>query len=64
MNIQQVIDAISTVGFPIVLAVFMVALLLKQSAYHKDEVKALTETINSNTQVLKELKTVIQSLVK
>lgn len=64
MNIQQVIEAISSVGFPIVAVIFMVVILIKQSNNHKDEIKALTDTINANTNVLKELKTVIQTLVK
>lgn len=64
MDIQQIIEAISSVGFPIVAVIFMVVILIKQSNNHKDEIKALTDTINSNTQVLRELKTVIQTLVK
>lgn len=60
---QEILQAISTVGFPIAAAVYMTYLnqkqtesfnnrLDKQNESHESEVRALTEAINNNTKVI------------
>lgn len=52
----DIIQAISSVGFPIVACIGMGWLLKKEQDYHREETDSLKEAINSNTIVMTELK--------
>lgn len=52
---QDVINAITTVGFPIVMCLLMYYMNEKQDVRHKEEVDKMTEAINNNTLVLQQL---------
>ena len=64
MDTAQVIELISSVGFPIVMCLILLHYMKQETAKHDNEVKHLTDTINANTKVLTELCTLIKTLVK
>jgi len=53
---DELVTAISTVGFPIVCTLMLMYLLIKENENHKEEMNQLKDTIAANTIVLKELK--------
>ena len=64
MDINLLTEAITTVGFPIVVASALFWYVNKLTESHKDETRAMMESINSNTTVLAELKELISVLIK
>lgn len=64
MEITQIIEIISTIGFPIVMCLILLNYMKAENEKHDNEVKHLTDTINANTKVLTELCTLIKTLVK
>lgn len=64
MDIQMVMNMISTLGFPIVVAVALFWYINKQNENHKEEINGLRETIQDNTNILHELKELIKVLAK
>ena len=64
MDVSQASQLISSVGFPIVACTIMWKTLQDSTAAHKEEMDAIKESLNHNTVVLAELKTLIQSLHK
>ena len=64
MDASQVSQLISGVGFPIVACMIMWKTLQDGTAAHKEEIDAMKESLNHNTVVLAELKTLIQNLHK
>ena len=52
---ESIIQAISTVGFPIVVAAAMFWKMNKQDDDHKQEMAKVTEAINNNTIALQKL---------
>lgn len=61
--IQVITEVITSVGFPIVMAGALFWYINKLTESHKEETKAMMESINSNTTVLSELKELISVLV-
>ena len=55
MDFQPILTAISTVGFPIVMAGAMFWKMNKQDNDHKEEMAKVTEAINNNTIALTKL---------
>ena len=64
MDIQMIMNMISTLGFPIVVAVALFWYINKQNESHKEEINSLRETIQDNTNILHELKELIKVLAK
>lgn len=64
MDVTQVSQLISSVGFPIFACIIMWKTLQESISAHKKEMDAMKESLNHNTVVLAELKTLIQSLHK
>ena len=56
MDMQDIMTLIGSLGFPIVVAVYMIYVNREQSSKHADEVKEMTSAIN-------ELKIVMQKLI-
>lgn len=52
---NDIIQAISTVGFPIVMCIIMIYLNEKQDARHREEVDKMTEAVNNNTVVIQQV---------
>ena len=64
MEPSMVESLISTLGFPIAVSCALFWYINKQGESHKEEINALRETINENTNILHELKELIKSLAK
>ncbi len=60
MEITEVVNAISTVGFPIFATCGIGWLLYREQQAHKEETNSLKEAINSNTVVMAELKQLLE----
>lgn len=62
MDANQIIQAVGSLGFPIVACCAMFSFLQKEQESHKAEMALVTEALNRNTEVLTELKTIIGML--
>lgn len=63
-NIDIIMQAISTVGFPIAMCGIMFWFLYKEQESHKAEMLSLKEVISENNQVLAGLKQLIEDKLK
>lgn len=52
---NELVQAISTVGFPIVCCITLIYLNERQSTRHKEEVDKMTEAVNNNTVVIQQI---------
>lgn len=55
MDVQVIIQSISTVGFPIVMCLLFMYYIKYVNDQHKDEINKLSESINNNTLVMQKL---------
>lgn len=62
MDMNAVIQLISTVGFPIFACVALGWLLYREQNEHKEEMNTLTDALNRNTVVMAELKQLLEDL--
>ena len=53
---NEIIQAISSVGFPIAMCLYMVKSMRELNEAHKSEVDGLKEAINNNTLAITELR--------
>lgn len=63
-DINVIIQAVSTVGFPIVMCGIMFWFLNKEQENHKNEMLSLKEVISENNKVLEGLKQLIEDKLK
>lgn len=63
-NVNVIIQAVSTVGFPIVMCGIMFWFLNKEQENHKNEMLSLKEVIAENNKVLEGLKQLIEDKLK
>lgn len=61
MDMQSIMSAISTVGFPIVCCAAMFYQNWKQDEKHEAEAKGFSDAINNNTLAIQKLITLIES---
>lgn len=59
-NIDLIIQAISTVGFPIAMCVIMFWFLNREQQTHKEEMNDLKDVIAKNNEVLASIKQLIE----
>lgn len=64
MDVNQIMQAIGTLGFPIVACCALFYYLNKEQESHKSEMQAVTDALNRNTDALLELKTIITMLTR
>ena len=57
MDAAEIATLISNIGFPIACVVVMFAMWNKEREDHKEEVTKMTEAVNNNTTVLKQILT-------
>ena len=57
MDAAQITTLISNIGFPIACVVAMFAMWNKEREDHKEEVTKMTEAVNNNTTVLRQILT-------
>lgn len=63
MDINTISQAISLIGFPAVACGALFWLLYKVMEQHRSETARMTDSVNANTVALKELATLIRSLM-
>lgn len=59
----ELIQAVSTVGFPIACCCFLLWQNSKQDAYNREQQEKLRETINANTKSIEELAKLIKEVL-
>lgn len=59
---NEIIQAVSTVGFPIACCCFLLWQNSKQDAYHREQQEKLRETISENTKAIEEQSKLISKL--
>ena len=59
---NEIVQAISTVGFPIAACCFLLWQNSKQDQYNREQMEKLRETIDGNTESIKELGKIVQKL--
>lgn len=64
MTANDIINLISTVGFPIVMCGVLLYYIMQVNKKNDDTIKGLSDTINQNSKVLTELTTLIKTLIK
>lgn len=57
MDATQITTLISNIGFPIACVIAMFAMWNKEREDHKEEVTKMTEAVNNNTTVLRQILT-------
>lgn len=55
MDVSEIIQAISTVGFPIVMCLLFMYYIKYINDQHKDEINKLSQSVNNNTLVMQKL---------
>ena len=62
-NIDIILQAIATVGFPIIIALILLYFLLEEKKDHKEEMTELRDVIAQNNEVLASLKQLIEDKI-
>lgn len=63
MEYDVIISAVSTLGFPIVVAAALFWYITKKDEQHREEIKSLQDSLDKNSSILDELKGLITYLV-
>ena len=63
MDTEAITTLIGSVGFPIVMCLIMVKVMMQMEESHKTEIESLKESLNNNTNVLTKLETMLSMLV-
>lgn len=64
MDAQGITSMIGSLGFPIVMCIIMIKLIFTMEESHKEEIDALKESLNNNTNVLTRLETMLNIYMK
>ena len=64
MNYDALMQAITTVGFPIIMALILLYFLIEEKKDHKIEMTELRNVIAQNNEVLASLKQLIEDKLK
>ena len=64
MTANDIVNLISSVGFPIVMCGALIYYIINVNKKNDDTIQGLSDTINQNSKVLTELTTLIKTLVK
>lgn len=62
MDTEAITALIGSVGFPIVMCLIMVKVMMQMEESHKTEIESLKESLNNNTNVLTKLETMLSML--
>lgn len=62
MDTEAITTLIGSVGFPIVMCLIMVKVMMQMEESHKTEIDSLKESLNNNTNVLTKLETMLSML--
>lgn len=64
MTANDIVNLVSTVGFPIVMCGVLLYYIMQVNKKNDETIKGLSDTINQNSKVLTELTTLIKTLIK
>ena len=64
MDAQGITSMVGSLGFPIVMCIIMIKLIFTMEESHKEEIDALKESLNNNTNVLTRLETMLNIYMK
>lgn len=64
MNAKEIIDLISSIGFPAAMCAALFYYMMKQEERNREDTEKLSNTLADNTKVLAELSTLIKNLIK
>lgn len=64
MNINDLLTAISTVGFPIVCCLLLFYRMSKTEEHHKEEILQLKESIDNNTIITNKTLQALETIIK
>ena len=64
MDTQRITTMIGSLGFPIVMCIIMIKLIFTMEESHKEEINALKESLNNNTNVLTKVETMLNIYMK
>lgn len=64
MTANDIVNLVSTVGFPIVMCGVLLYYIMTINKKNDDTIKGLSDTIDQNSKVLTELTTLIKTLIK
>ena len=56
MDVQSIASLISSIGFPVVMCLLIFQRMDKQDTYHQEQIRAMTESLNKNTEAINMLK--------
>ena len=62
-NVQDVLQIINTVGFPIFVALFMMFINYKNSKEHKEEMKVMSDAVDNNTLAMTQIKMQMETVI-
>lgn len=62
MEVNDIIQVVSTLGFPVVMCALLFWYMVRIQEAHKEEMNALKDSLNQNTLALTELRDVIKYL--
>ena len=62
-KVDIIIQAISSLGFPIIVSIGLFWYITKKDEQHREEIKSLKDSLDKNSSVLDELKGLITFLV-
>ena len=60
LNASDVLNAVSTVGFPIVMCLLLLYVLYKQNEEHKEEMNKMNESLANNTLAIQRLTDILE----
>ena len=63
MDYSTIVEAVSTIGFPIVMSGLLFWYITIKDKQHAEEIRSLKDSIDKNTSILDELKGLITYLV-
>lgn len=61
---NEIVQAVSTVGFPIACCCFLFWQSSKQDTYHREQMEKLRQTIEKNTKMIEKLAELIKGELK
>ena len=64
LNASDVLNAVSTVGFPIVMCLLLLYVLYKQNEEHKEEMNKMNESLANNTLAIQHLADILEGREK